>query len=249
MNWQFEAKLIAAFGLVGVVGCALCLLVVQTASGFVQSNQRVQWTRDVIEEIQQVEIGLTETETSLRGYLLTNDQTLSKVFEQRTQAALRSLDDLRRLTLDNPAQQQRLTQLTVLAQQKFEFQKKAVQNDEGHPPGPSPEILGLVKAGNHFMEEASPVLQEMQADESAFLAQRQTKWQSDSRRAGLFIAGLALLAVSMLAATSVMFQRDWTKRRRAEQAARTLNAELENLRRGTLGATCSSQRATAQRTL
>ena len=85
-----------------------------------ESGHWVQHTHDVLENLQELQFAMETISSSVRGYLLTGDET----HLDRYRAARSSLEQhkgaIRELTTDNPLQQDRILVLEKLAAARFE---------------------------------------------------------------------------------------------------------------------------------
>jgi PAS domain S-box-containing protein len=86
----------------------------------VQNEIWVLHTRRVLYELQRTESLLADAETGQRGYLLTGDQQYLEPYTSASGEIDSHLENLRRLTSDNPTQQQNTAQLMSLTHQKLD---------------------------------------------------------------------------------------------------------------------------------
>ena len=85
------------------------LLVIEWAK-----NWRVH-TADVLQTLQKAKDAMVDTETGVRGYLITGDEKFLEPYHRGGNAYTAAIRKIRDLTSDNPAQQSRLDELNELA--------------------------------------------------------------------------------------------------------------------------------------
>ncbi|MES1182665.1 MAG: CHASE3 domain-containing protein [Myxococcales bacterium] len=114
MSWTFGRKLALGFAvailtilLIGVSGH-------RANAGLIENDHWVTHTEEVKRTLAQVLSGVKDAETGQRGFLLTGDERFLEPYHQAVEEIDRSFAALRRLTADNPQQQQRLTVLGPL---------------------------------------------------------------------------------------------------------------------------------------
>jgi len=109
----------------GGVGLAAAILATIGGAAYwsitqlVESHQWVLHTEAANNELNALLVNLNEAETGQRGYLLTEDREYLRPYWKAQSSVRRDLQDLRRLTADNPRQQQRLQALAPLIDEKL----------------------------------------------------------------------------------------------------------------------------------
>jgi PAS domain S-box-containing protein len=131
---------------------------------------------------------MTNAETGQRGYLLTGQKRYLAPYETAITRADGWIDDIARLTADNPAQNARIPDLKKLVQDKLAELAESIrlhdQSDDGRA-----AALELVKTdrGQQLMEELRAVLTQMHDEEQSLLKQREA-----ANRAALYSAHRAI---------------------------------------------------------
>jgi signal transduction histidine kinase len=102
---------------------AAVVVVILASSAIVYDRLRViEWakdlrvhTTDVLETLQKAMDAMVDQETGLRGYLITGDEKFLEPYHRGGNAYTASIQKIKDLTSDNPAQQSRLDELNELA--------------------------------------------------------------------------------------------------------------------------------------
>ncbi len=124
-NWTVGKRLVVGFGLSALTLAAIAAVSYYNVNRLIENDALVKHTYqvrgvfgDLIEE-------LTNGETAVRGFALTGNDSFLEL-QKTAQTAIRPLlDELRRLTADNPNQQRRLAILSGLTDKKLaQFQER-----------------------------------------------------------------------------------------------------------------------------
>ena len=195
---------------------------------FSESSRKVQLSLHTEHKLDETLLLVTDTETGPRGYVIMGQE----VFLEPYFAAISSTDgivphikELRRLTRQNPRQQQLLDQLEPLVGKKLDFMKKVVELRRHEGFEAAKEFIAT-DIGRLLMVQVRRELLEMRNNEGALLQQR-----SDESSAHLqdtidaMIVGLGS-GISLLLLSFVAVSREVAVRKKAEEAVRQLNSEL-----------------------
>ena len=195
--------------LIGAV--AIVSLAIVLAVGLLENRARrdvldsVGWvshTLQVQRDLVRTRMLLTDAETGQRGYLLTLDESYLDPNEQARAAVPAVMARLRRLTADNPRQQQRLSDLDRLATEKLaELRDTVVTAQRGNREAAMDVVIG--GRGNTLMSEIRTLIQSALDEEERLLQGREAQMiRAIGRRTVLVralitgtIAGLIVVAI------------------------------------------------------
>jgi methyl-accepting chemotaxis protein len=191
------------FGVVGVLSF-------WSASRLVDTSHWVSHTHQVLENIEILSSMLKDAESSQRGYLLTGEESYLEPYK----AAVAQIDPLiatlKRLTADNPTQQQRLDALQVPVTNKL---KELAETISVHKEKGPEAALAIVKTnrGKQFMDEIRRITATLSDTERTLLADR----NADGERTALIINGISgfgtVLAIVIVLVNSVITTRSITR--------------------------------------
>lgn len=163
---------------------------------------------------------------SARAYLLSGDEDLGASIGEGKNAAVRSIEDAKRLTLGRPHQQQRLSELEREIDELFRGVESLAETRREH----GPEAARSATSAATALSIGQPVqglLSELVADADRMLVERKSREQKEAQRRGWTI-GLASLCVFLLmGAALLLVRRDNLRRRAAESALRLLSERLD----------------------
>jgi len=193
-----------------------------------ESTRQVERSLKTEQTIDETVSLVTDSETGPRGYVIMgNEVFLDPYFAaiSSTDGIIPHLQDLQRLTIDNPGQQQRLNRLEPLVRAKLDFMKKVVEVRRYAGFKAAKELIAS-DIGRQIMVQVRRELLEIHNSEGVILQQHSSEAAAhlqdtiDTVILG-FGSGIALLLFSFVAINSEV-----AVRKKAEKAVRQLNSEL-----------------------
>jgi CHASE3 domain sensor protein len=125
-NWTVGKKLAASFGLAALTLVVIAVVSYRNASRLIDNDAWVAHTYQVRTELADLLSELKDAETGQRGYLITGDESYLAPYQSALTAIKSTLDDVRRLTSDNPDQQRRLSAISPLIDAKLAELKQTI---------------------------------------------------------------------------------------------------------------------------
>src|SRR5437867_1238362 len=119
MQWSAEKKITVGFGLALLLLGFISVVSYRSTTNLVKTASWVAHTHEVLAELDDVPLQLARAEAAQRNYLLIGDERALGLYRTAAAAMHQELEDLRKLTVDNPVQQQRLSILEFRTQEKF----------------------------------------------------------------------------------------------------------------------------------
>ncbi len=187
-------------------GVAVCLIGISTAvyqasTKLIDNARWVAHTHDVLTQLEATSAGITQAETELRGFLLTDQESYLAPYSAGLTETRRRLDAVRRVTAGSPRQQARIQKLEPLILHRLDLLDALLKigHDQGF--GAARRILTFDR-GPEYLEEIRQGIQEMEHDEQETLASRFAQQDVSSRRLQWMVvlscaAALFLLFVSL----------------------------------------------------
>jgi signal transduction histidine kinase/CHASE3 domain sensor protein/ActR/RegA family two-component response regulator len=180
----------------------------------------------VIDHLEALMVAATEAQTGLRGFVITGDDSYLEPFHRAEESAPAELRELRRLTADNPLQQQRIEAVAALIAQRLAASRTIIdlRRSQGVDAATREVLAGT---GQRLHADIRSLVDQMTRTERALLADR----EADSRRSTAIvrwiIVSAGVLALVFLWFALILIRRQLAARRRAEQAIRQTNEQLE----------------------
>ncbi|NDP63491.1 CHASE3 domain-containing protein [Polaromonas sp.] len=217
-----EALLVFVLGCLAGVGW----LAYQNMQAATDSERLETHTRVVIQEFGELLSSLKDAETGQRGFIITGNQDYLAPYRAGLEAVPVVLADLRRLTADNPPQQQRLDALEPLIASKFAVLAKTIALSESQG-FPAARAAVMAQSGKKHMDDIRALVGQAQAQEAQLLKERSAIRQANSRRTmqSVLLGG----ALGSLALLLMFIYLRWERaaRRLAETAQQASGALLQ----------------------
>ncbi|NVM80099.1 methyl-accepting chemotaxis protein WspA [Duganella sp. SG902] len=115
-NLSIKKKLAGGFGAIVVIIVALLAMAYANFTKLSTANEWDKHTLRVLLEAGEVETAMIQIQNSTRGFMLTGEESITKPIPLEEEKVRQHMAEIKRLTADNPAQQERLKRLAPLMQ-------------------------------------------------------------------------------------------------------------------------------------
>jgi PAS domain S-box-containing protein len=103
------------------------LLTLRSTQALVETHRLVEHTQEVVEELEVTQAAVARAESSQRGFIITSDERLLRVYQEEVSGIPGHLARLRELTAENPDQQQRVADLGLSIRGKLQTMEELQQ--------------------------------------------------------------------------------------------------------------------------
>jgi sigma-B regulation protein RsbU (phosphoserine phosphatase) len=224
MKSSLERKVAAAIALALFSIAGLGILQYRTIRRVNEDSWQVSHTQTVLLELQAIRGSLNRADASAQSFVITGDASYLESYSHATRSVGEHCQSLRKLTVDDAAQQRRIDNLqpllkSVISALQVEINSRGAKRlPETSPSHTSVRMsLGATRTALEDIENA----------EIELLRQRNEATQQANRRANMFILLGSALGCVLIGAFAVALRVDITERQRAEAEIRALNASLE----------------------
>jgi signal transduction histidine kinase/ActR/RegA family two-component response regulator len=236
---RFARRSVAIFavgsGLLAIVAIAVLVLAYRAA----EAERWVDHTIEVRQAVRELMNSALNAETGVRGFLLTEDPSFLEPYDAALSVLPGRLDELRRLTADNPTQQQALGRFTGSIAAVLDVYKQMLALAKQGQRGQAVDLV-RIKAGKNLMDDLRGEIAAFARTEADLLAEREAFAQR-ARTAlvavaigalalvvglAVFLARLTLHYVNRLSERTVELERE-TERRRASEATLVQALKME----------------------
>ncbi|MGJ9416789.1 CHASE3 domain-containing protein [Massilia sp. CMS3.1] len=218
-------KTLLCFAVVGIL-LANGISLLRNLDGMKAANSLQDQTAKVTDELQHLNLLVTDAESNLRGYFLSN----SPSYLGTVQGAPARIDtQLRKLSLllaDNPSQQKNLAQLRMLVEHQLRMMDEALTI---YRDGGLKEILIITGAATDGdTDEIRFQVVVMLSEQNELLDARSAAFYDEYRHAVILGLGINTAAIIVLLLFYQLVQRSFAARSRAEEALQLANEQLES---------------------
>jgi methyl-accepting chemotaxis protein len=207
MKWTIGKKIGTGF----MLPLAIVLIVGVTSylalNKLVDSSSWKDHTYQVLRELDGLLSGLIDAETGQRGFLLTGEEAYLEPYNIAVSRVDAAIDDVRKLTADNPAQQQRIITLKAkIAEKNGELDETITTfKTKGHE---AAVRIVLTNKGKKAMDEIRAIIVTMTAEEQALMARRSIQVDANTQNSRIIIIGGILLAAAILMLIGFLLSRN-----------------------------------------
>jgi len=245
-NLSIRNKLVAGFGAIVAIILFLLILAYNNFASLSEGNRWNRHTLDVLLEVDRIAASVLQVQASVRGYVLTGNETLVAPIRNDYATARTHLKRVQAMTVDNAQQQERLRRLDTLLSTWMD-QSVTPQIDIRRTAGASgavnvsPRIEAMILAGTSSVGAVRDVLDDIEAEETRLLVQRQKG--TDTLRetmtmlltAGGVVCVVLAVLISTLLVRAISRPLDSLMRAAGQIAGGTHGARAEVLSRDELG--------------
>jgi methyl-accepting chemotaxis protein len=199
-NLTFGKRLAAGFGFAGLVLLLIAGVSYSTTDGLIENEKWVTHTQLVRTRLADLLSEIKDAETGQRGYLLTGVESYLQPYLDATKQARDSLEEVQKLTADNPDQQRRLGTLSQVMDAKFAELKTTIDTRKAEGFDAAIKIVAS-NEGKIAMDRIRSIIAEADQEESTLLAKRAIEAQDSAHWAtGVSIWGclVGIIAVALI---------------------------------------------------
>jgi methyl-accepting chemotaxis protein len=207
MNWNVGTKMAAGFGMTLVIFVIVGVVSYQSAARLVETSEWTHHTYEAVAKLAQLQTTIKEIEASSRSFLLTSDAPYMQQFDAAQRALDRQLDELRKLTADNPRQQERIARLEMHLRDRIAI---AAETLETRRTQGLDAALAIVRSGRGkaAMDQSLRTLAEMDDEEARLLAARREATDDDSQDVRAAVIYGTAIAIVFAALAGIILGRN-----------------------------------------
>ena|SRR5579862_8502770 len=178
-NLTVNKRLLAGFGLAAVTLLLVAGISYRNANTLIDTERWVAHTHQVRIELADMLSELKDAETGQRGYLLTGEESYLEPYKATLTTLKTSLDDVKKLTADNPDQQRRLATIGSLADSKLAELKQTIDLRRTQGFDAALKVV-LTNEGKTLMDQLRNVIAEADHEEQALADRRSDEARASS---------------------------------------------------------------------
>ncbi len=198
-------------------------------NSYVATNNMVGHTLIVKEKLKNTLTLLLDAETGERGYVITGNTLFLQPYNASLEPVSginKNLKDLRKLTADNPNQQQRLDLLDVLCAAKLEDIQKAINSRTNLEPEVLSKIISSGK-GKQIMDHIRQVIASFENEEKTLLQGRINEANNLLHYVETVTVSGIMTSILFLLFSLYLTKQEEKKRQAAEKSLLQSNSELD----------------------
>lgn len=178
MQVAFKKKQRNLGALLAMLGVGIVTIVLYLFAQIQSANWWVSHTLQVLEEGAQSLVCLMDCETAYRGYLVTGREEYLAPYEKCYGEVDSHIEELAKLTADNPKQQALMPELRRVASEKIKFSQQVIAarkaNRDNGSWKPGSELVNI-DTGKELMDKFRVLIDQVQVEETKLLQERQDR--------------------------------------------------------------------------
>jgi methyl-accepting chemotaxis protein len=209
-NWTFGRKLAFGFSIAVLTVLVIGLSGHRSMRNLIENNRMVAHTHAVQQELAEVLAQIGEIESSARGFAITGDDSFLDPYRVALPELDKSLNSISTLTSDNTRQQQRLTALRPLVQEKVDLMKRNIEIRRAE--GLEQAARSIARGeGKQAMDRIRALTREIHDEEQRLLELRRAESEASVRAAENVIVWGSVLGMLLVAAAGFLISRSLTQ--------------------------------------
>lgn len=157
------------------------LISYQSTNDLIETSVNENHTYQVLSQLEDLNLQLTNAETGQRGYVITGKQSYLEPYNAAINVLDQKVNELQKLTEDNPNQQRRLDILQPLIANKLAELKETIDLRQNQSFEASQKVV-LTDRGKQLMGEIRKVILAMENEENVLLKQRSQSAQAAAKK-------------------------------------------------------------------
>lgn len=227
MKLTLEKQIPLVFVIVIVLLVVIITFAFQSVSSLREVQKLEKHTHEVLLQLDETFILMLNAETSLRGFMLTQDETMLPPYLEAKQNAAQNFTKLRRLADENVAQSKKISELEDLINQRLALFGEVIEARRTTNDIEKVQAQFRGRGGRELAEKVRTLITEIKTGEQKILAEREENLNKslDETAGMIYATGFAGLLSLGLAGFTIF--REIGKRRKAEGDLRDANKSLE----------------------
>ncbi len=224
MKFTLQTKILGGF-----IVCCMTLIIVAITSfrnskKFIDANEWVNHTHEVLYELGQILISSLEAETGARGFVITGKEEYLAPFISSRNSLTTQINEVKMLTIDNAMQQNNIDRLSRLSSEHLAFLEKCITARKQEQ-ARSVEMISTGES-RRMLNEIRTVIHDARALEQALMVNRKQDSENDARNFNVIFILLLAVIVMVLIAVYFIIITNLRALRKSEQETAAKNWTL-----------------------
>ncbi|WP_216841017.1 CHASE3 domain-containing protein [Acidobacterium sp. S8] len=228
MKERTSRPLFSALLVGGILIVTINAVLALRAVGTLANNESwVAHTWQVLNTVERVMGSLKDSETGMRGYLITGEEAYLAPYTTAQKELPQELNQLQSLTSDNPQQQDRIVLMRQVVAKRLQALEGGIE-ERRRGKTESSRLLGFVGTGKEEMDQLRGIASAMQLTEQDLLKARVGSANTARQRALATMIGASALDIILLILLFLNLNHERELRKKADDAAERLQ-ELQSI--------------------
>ena len=185
-------------------------------------------TYEVIDLIKNVETQVLNSESALRGFILSQKSFYLKPYNKNAPLILETVQELKKLISDNPEQEKRVDSLDAYAHKKVSEMQEVIRIYDNRGQAAATDRV-LNGGGQHYKDQMLLISKKMIEAEFRLLAERKANTMNSSKRSGWIIVLSSLIIFCLILFLFTYIRKTFDQQKLTEARILESNLQLEQL--------------------
>ena len=218
-------KILAGFIICSMVMLVVAVITFKNSEKFVDTNQWVNHTHEVLYALEEVLVSSVDAEARLRGFVITGEEWYLEPFNYYKMTRLSRIRKASELTKDNPEQQENIEGIKKLVAAQISHLEKSIEIRKTKGSGNAQSILATSQ-GKEILDQIRKTIGHAKEVEQLLLTERMKASDDDARNFNLLFIALLSVIVVVLIAVYLIISANLKTFRRAETETADRNWNL-----------------------
>ena len=228
MKWAINNNIAVGFGTVLTILVINAGITYHNIQKAIATSNWVSHTNEVLAALEGTLSTLKDAETGQRGYLITGRENFLQPYNTATKSVNDRVQQVKKLTVDNPIQQQQIDILEPKIAEKFNYlnQTIALRRQKGFA---AAQQIVLSERGKQEMDEIRVLVAQMKGEERQLLQQRSQDAKTSTQQLIVTFSIASGASLALLGLVYYLVKRDIEKRSEAEKILRQSEARFRRI--------------------
>lgn len=223
---KFFKNIAGGFGLASAILVLIGTTSYHSIREVIDTSNQVAQTQQKLIKLEGLLSQMKDAETGQRGYIITGKDDYLEPYEVAIANVDREIQELKKLTADNPKQQQQINILVPLIAAKSAELKETIELRANKGFEAALQVV-LSDRGKSVMDKIRYTIREMENEETRLLNKRTAIAQTSTRNTIVIVSTGIILTFAILALVYCLIYREMAERKRAEQALKVQQQWLQ----------------------
>lgn len=182
----------------------------------------------IINKLEGIKANISQAETGVRGYLLTNDYQYLQSYHSGSRNVMPRFDQLNLLTKDNKKSRRKIDSLGQLVERRLASLSAAITEFQTGGYKLTPELFALRETNKLVMDSIHQIISELQEDETMVVTRRDSNLRGFYNTTGVMTVISLMIAMITIVYSVLIYNRENKAKEKAISSARNYGKQLED---------------------
>ncbi len=215
MKFKLEKITAIFYILSAIILTSILVIFYNNGQKVIASNERMVHTHQVISKSNDIQVEVLNIETGFRGYLISEDEAFLQQFKDTETKIFTDLSQLNLLVKDNPIQQNRITSLKRIVNDRLVFTKTNIETRRQNLLNDS-EKIAIIEEGKILTDKIRSGITSITTEENKLLKIRELENKKYTDNSNLLFVLLLLFLITIFTLVVIIIKNQKLKTKKLE---------------------------------